>query len=46
MLSVVEVPLDPDVDSLLSQMAMDSEMTRSEYARVVLESSLIMSLAR
>jgi hypothetical protein len=46
MVKVLSVGLDPDVDSLLSQMSADLEMSREEMAKVVLESALLMSLAR
>jgi hypothetical protein len=46
MLRVLEVVLEPDVDSLLSQMSADLDLSRDEVAKVVLESALLMSLTR
>ena len=43
---MVTVALDPDLDFLLSQMSADLDLTRDEVAKVLLESSLIESLAR
>jgi hypothetical protein len=43
---MVSVVLDPDVDSLLSQTAADLDLSREDVARIVLESALLMSLAR
>jgi phage antirepressor YoqD-like protein len=40
---MVEVVLDHDLDCLLSQVAADLDLTRPELARVLLESSLVMS---
>jgi hypothetical protein len=45
-LDVLVVDLDPDLDSLLSQMAGDLDLSRPEVAKVLLESSLLMSLTR
>ena len=43
---MVQVSLDPDLDSLLSQIASDLEMERHEVAKILLESTLVMSLIR
>jgi hypothetical protein len=43
---MVTVMLDPDVDALLSQTAADLGILPCEVAKVILESSLIMSLTR
>ena len=43
---MVRVVLDPDLDSLLSQMSADLEISRDEVARLIIESSLLMSLSR
>ena len=40
------VDLDPDLDSLLSQMSVDLDLSRPEVAKIVLESALLMSLTR
>jgi hypothetical protein len=40
------VDLDPDVDSLLSQMSADLDLSRESVAKIVLESALVMSLTR
>lgn len=40
------VDLDPDLDSLLSQTAAGLDLSREDVAKVLLESSLLMSLAR
>ena len=42
----MRVVLDPDLDSLLSQIASDLEISRDEVAKVLLESSLVLSLMR
>lgn len=46
MLKELVVDLDPDLDSLLSQMSADLDLTRPQVAKVLLESSLLMSLSR
>lgn len=43
---MVTVVLDPVVDSLLSQVSADLDLSRSETARVLLESALIVSMER
>jgi hypothetical protein len=42
----MDVTLDPDVDALLSQVSADLDLSRSEVAKIMLESALVMSLAR
>jgi hypothetical protein len=46
MLQELVVDLDPDLDSLLSQMAGDLDLSRPEIAKCLLESALLMSLSR
>jgi hypothetical protein len=46
MLMELVVDLDPDLDSLLSQMSADLDLSRPQVAKVLLESALVMSLAR
>jgi hypothetical protein len=46
MLKELVVDLDPDLDSLLSQMSADLDLSRPQVAKVLLESALVMSLAR
>jgi hypothetical protein len=43
---MVQVSLDPDLDSLLSQIASDLEIPRNEVAKIMLESHLVMTLSR
>jgi hypothetical protein len=43
---MVLVEMDPDVDALLSQVSADLDLSRSEVARVLLESALILSMTR
>ena len=43
---MVQVVLDPDLDSLLSQISADLELSKNEVAKVLLESSLVLSLMR
>lgn len=46
MLTELVVDLDPDLDSLLSQMSADLDLSRPQVAKVLLESALVMSLSR
>jgi hypothetical protein len=46
MLKELSLVLEPDLDALLSQMSADLDLSRDEVARVLLESSLIMSVTR
>ena len=43
---MVRVVLDPDLDSLLSQISADLEIPRDEVAKILLESTLVSSLMR
>ena len=43
---MVTLELDPNLDSLLRQSAASIEMTPSQLATILLESSLVMSLGR
>jgi hypothetical protein len=46
MMEMLVVDLDPDLDSLLSQMSADLDLSREDVAKVMLESALIGSLTR
>jgi hypothetical protein len=43
---MVSVVLDPVLDSLLSQISADLDLSRSETARVLLESALVLEGTR
>ena len=43
---MVTVVLDPEVDSLLSQVSADLDLSRDQVAKVLLESALIVSMGR